>query len=381
MKLDLSTVRPDSHAGGARRRSATVLCGTLVLAALSACREAPPPPTVVAPRVLVGTVTSVDLEERIEVTGELQARLETTVAAKVGGEITIVAMEEGAPVDRGAVLFEIDPHRRKLELDAATASATQAAANLAQQQRSADRMRALVAKGVASTAQLDEAVLQYDLAKAQVAATGAQREIAQQALDDATVRAPFSGLTGRRHVSLGQFVQIGTPLVELVSLDPIDVVFHVAEIDSALVARGQTVDIRVAPYPDETFHAVVDVVFPTLDPQSRTQRVKATLANPDGRLRPGLFARADLGIAVRKGITVVPDEAVLLRSDGSFVFRLRDDGVVERRRVELGPFRDGKVEIRSGVTSGETVVTRGHMDLVDGARVEVVASPDVEQRS
>lgn len=381
MKLDLSTVRPDFHAAGARRRSATVVCGTLVLVALSACREAPPPPTVVAPRVLVGTVTSVDLEERIEVTGELQARLETTVAAKVGGEVTIVAMEEGAPVERGAVLFEIDPHRRKLELDAATASTTQAAANLAQQQRSADRMRALVAKGVASTAQLDEAVLQYDLAKAQVAATGAQREIAQQALDDATVRAPFSGLTGRRYVSLGQFVQIGTPLVELVSLDPIDVVFHVAEIDSALVARGQTVDIRVAPYPDETFHAVVDVVFPTLDPQSRTQRVKATLANPDGRLRPGLFARADLGIAVRKGITVVPDEAVLLRSDGSYVFRLRDDGVVERRRVELGPFRHGKVEIRSGVSSGETVVTRGHMDLVDGARVEVVAGPSAEQRS
>lgn len=342
------------------------------------CHDTAPPPAVVAPRVLIAPVTIVDIEERIEVTGELQAQLETTVSAKVGGEITVVAMEEGAAVGKGDVLLEIDPHRRRLELDAVAASASQAAANLAQQSRNAERLRALVQKGVASASQLDEAVLQFDLAKSQVAASQAQLEMAQQALADATVRAPFAGLTGRRHVSLGQFVQVGTPLVELVSLDPIDVVFHVAEVDSALVRRGQSVDIRVAPYPEETFRATVDVVFPTLDAQSRTQRVKATLANPDARLRPGLFARADLGITVRKGIAVIPDEAVLLRSEGAVVFRLRDDGVVERRTVTLGAFREGRVEVRAGLDAGDVVVTRGHLDLIDGAKVEVVGGPAAE---
>jgi len=350
----------------------------LVLAVLSsACAEAPAVRTVSAPRVIVAPVQRVDIEERIEVTGELLAHLETTIAAKVGGEVTEMTALEGQPIAKGDIVLEIDPHRRRLELDAARASVAQAEANLAQQQRHIERMRALQKQGVASASQLDEADLQFKLAGSQVAASRAQLEIAQQALDDATVRAPFAGLTGKRHVNLGQFVQVGAPLMELVVLDPIEIVFHVAEIDSALVHPGQSVAVRVAPYPDEVFTAEVIVVYPTLDAASRTQRVKATLANGDARLRPGLFARADLGIAVRKDVLVIPDEAVLLRSDGAVVFRLAADGTVERRAVELGAFRTGSVEVRSGIAAGDIIVTRGQTDLIDGSVVQVVAEKGV----
>jgi membrane fusion protein (multidrug efflux system) len=174
-------------------------------------------------------------------------------------------------------------------------------------------------------------------------------------------------------VNKGDFVQVGTRLVELVSLDPVQVVFHLAEVDSGRVAVGQQVKVTVAPYPEEVFVATVTVVYPTIDPESRTLRVKAILANPGGRLRPGLFARADLGVRVRRGVPMVPEEVILQRSDGSVVFRVVAGERVERRVVTIGEFRDGRVEVRSGLDVGDVVVTRGHTDLVDGAVVRVSA--------
>src|SRR5690606_13374091 len=183
--------------------------------------------------------------------------------------------------------------------------------------------------------------------------------------------APFAGLVARRWVSEGEFVSPGQKLFDLVALDPIEVEFHLPERDSSRVAVGAPVAVRVAPFPDEVFEARVSVVSPTIDPVTRTLRVKAELANPDGRLRPGLFARADLGIAVREGVAMIPEEAVLQRADGPVAFRLNGDGHVERRPLELGVIRDGRVEVRSRLEIGDRVVVRGQSDLVDGSPVSV----------
>lgn len=352
-------------------RSLALLLSLLPLLHLG-CQEEVSTPVIEAPRVVTAPVVGVDLEERIEVTGELAAKLHTTVSAEVGGEITGVLVEEGVPIDKDTIVLEIDPQRRKLELDAALAQVSQAEASLSQQRRQTERIRSLQGRGVTSELQLEQANLELELAASRLAAARAQAEIARQALDDATIRAPFAGVTGMRHVNPGQFVQVGAPLMEFVSLDPIEVVFHVAEVDSSLVRLGQHVDVRVAPYPSESFDAVVDVIYPTIETQSRTLRVKASLPNPTGRLRPGLFARADLGVAFRKGVPMVPDEAILQRADGAIAFRMRDDGRVERRPVSTGTFHDGLVEVREGLKPGDVVVTRGQMDLVDGAVVQVV---------
>ena len=127
----------------------------------------------------------------------------------------------------------------------------------------------------------------------------------------------------------------------------------------------------MAPYPDEVFRARVSVISPTIDPRTRTLRVKAELENPDGRLRPGLFARADLGVSQRSGVRLIPEEAILQRSDGAVVFRLIEDNRVERRVIETGKHRDGQVEVLDGLPSQSTVVVRGHTGLVDGALVAV----------
>jgi membrane fusion protein (multidrug efflux system) len=324
-----------------------------------------------APPVAVSSVQLRDLTDRIEATGELIARDRAKIAAEVPGRVTEVVVDEGAAAEAGEVLIKIDPERRELELASASAHLAEARANLTETQREWGRVEKLYKQNVASKAQRGQAGTNLQLARSRLDAAESQLGVAERTLSDANVTAPFAGRVARRFVSPGEFVQTGQALVELVALDPIEVEFHVAEVDSGLVELGQEVKVRVAPYPERSFTAVVTLVSPTIDPMTRTLRVKASVENPGGLLRPGLFARADLGVRERQGVRLIPEEAVLQRSDGPVVFLLVEDERVERRVIETGLYVDGKVEILSGLSPSDIVVTRGQTALLDGARVSV----------
>ena len=342
----------------------------LVGAALAlACGAEPVPSEPPAPPVLVKDAEAHDVVDRIEATGQLLAKAEARVAAQVAGEVTGVAFDEGAAVSEGQVIVEIDPERRQLELEDNRASVVQAEAELEEARREAGRVEKLAGRGAVSQAQLDEARTQLRLARSRLVAAQAQLGLAERALRDANVKAPFAGLVARRVVNVGEFVNVGQELFDLVALDPVEVEFHLAEVDSARVAVGQTVEVRVASFPEEVFGARVTVVSPTIDRDTRTRRVKAELPNPEGRLLPGTFARVDLGVAERQGVVMVPKEAVLQRSDGSVLYRLVGDDRVRRVRAELGRHRGDLVEIRGDLRAGDPVVVRGQTGLVDGAVV------------
>jgi membrane fusion protein (multidrug efflux system) len=132
---------------------------------------------------------------------------------------------------------------------------------------------------------------------------------------------------------------------------------------------GQTVEVRVAPFPDESFGATVTFVSPTIDPRTRTLRMKAQLENQEGRLRPGLFARVDLGVSMREGIAMVLEEAILQRADGAVLFRADPKNRVKRLVVETGVHHQGYVEIVRGVVPGDLIVSRGQERLFDGQLV------------
>ncbi len=359
------------RASGAGWRCALAFAGLGVW--LSGCgQEAPPEPS--APSVAVAPVAVRILEERIEASGELVARQQARVAAEVGGRITEIMRDEGSEVEAREIVLEIDPARRKLAVDDARAGLVRARASLAEARRESNRIEALHARGVASEARRDQATTQLRLAEAEAVAGEARLGVAERALADASVRAPFAGVVSLRLVSAGEFVQPGTPLFDLVALDPVDAEFRLPEADAARVAPGQDVAVGVAPYPDEVFPAVVRFVSPTIDPDTRTLLVRAALDNADHRLRPGLFARVDLGVSRRDGVVMIPEEAVLQRADGQVVFRLVDGSRVERRSVETGQHADGEVEVR-GLEVRDRVVVRGQHLLTDGVRVSV-RTPD-----
>jgi membrane fusion protein (multidrug efflux system) len=354
----------------ARIATTATLLSLLALGA-AGCGEEAAVESVSATPVLVGRVEAHRIEDRIEATGQLLARSQAAVAAQVGGEVTRIARDEGVAVAEDELVVEIDPERRTLEAESARAMLAQADAQASEAARELARMEKLHAQGVAADAKLDQVRTALRSAHASREALQAQLGMAERSVRDSSVKAPFAGLVARRYVSEGEFVAPGQKLFDLVALDPIEVEFHLPERDSSRVAVGAPVGVRVAPFPDEVFQATVTVVSPTIDATTRTLRVKAQLANSDGRLRPGLFARADLGVAVREGVAMIPEEAVLQRADGPVAFRLVAADRVERCTLELGAFRDGKVEVRSGLEVGDRLVVRGHNDLVNGSRVSV----------
>jgi membrane fusion protein (multidrug efflux system) len=360
------------HRSGQRKQTwsgVMLICGLI----LQACgqEDSATVAEVLRPPVMVVTSELRDVADRLRATGQLMAKAEATIAAQVKGQVTEIRVKEGEAVEAGTVLLVIDPERRELEVASAQAQLAEAQAELAVAKRNYQRTKRLSKDNVASEARLDEDRTRESLARSAANGAEARLGLARRALEDSTVSAPFSGLIARRHVSVGEYLSIGAALFDLVALDPIEVEFNLAEVDSSKVALGHPVEISIAPYPDETFAATVSMISPTIDPRTRTLRVKAELPNPDGRIRPGLFAHTDLGVSERLGVIVVPDDAVVQRADGAVVFRLDDSGRAERRLVETGVQLDGWVEVSSGLSPGDVVVVRGQTRIDDGVAVSV----------
>lgn len=360
-----------------RLRAACALLGLLAAASFCVgCGDGEKAEQAVPARPAVVTPVAVrDFEEQIEASGELLAKHRAAVAAQVAGEITEILADEGDAVEADQVVLEIDPERRNLDLDVARARVGEAEASVAEQRRDLKRVSALAGSKVAAESQLDQARTALETAQARLRATKAQLGTAERAVRDASVQARFAGRIARRWVSRGEFVTVGHKLFELVSLDPIEVEFHLPERDTARVSLGDPIHVTVAPFPDEVFEATVEVISPTIDPRTRTLRVKALIRNEDARLSPGLFARALLGVARRENVLMIPEEAVLQRVDGTVVFRVIDGNRVERRKVRTGVILDGWIEIREGLVAEDAVVRRGHTDLIDGSLI-VPRNPD-----
>jgi RND family efflux transporter MFP subunit len=181
-----------------------------------------------APPVMVARVVVRDVVDRITATGQLVAKAEATIAAQIPGQVTGITVEEGDAVSEGQILLEIDPQRRELELASAEAQLAEASAQVVETWRGMDRIQNLNKRDAASQSRLDEARTALKLAHSRKNAHEARVGLARRALADASVRTPFAGLVARRSVSVGEYLSVGLPLFEIVTLDPIEAEFSVA---------------------------------------------------------------------------------------------------------------------------------------------------------
>ena len=167
-------------------------------------------------------------------------------------------------------------------------------------------------------------------------------------------------------------------LRKLVALNPLEAIFSLTELDTERVRLGQRVEISVGAFPNRTFEGRVSFVAPTVDPATRTLRIKAEIENAGDVLRPGLFARVSLGVAERENILMVPAESLIQRVGGASIYRVNDsegsEGLVERVAVQVGATDGDYVEVRGSVRPGDRIVRRGHGGLANGMSVVVRAS-------
>ena len=359
----------------ARARAGLVLAAALAVLA-TGCGEEQVVVEELLPSVAVHVLAPMDFDEEIHASGDLEARFHTKIAAEVDGRVTELAVDEGGAVEAGAIVIEIDPERRQLDLAAAEARLAQARAKLRKERSQTRRIRELRSQSVSSIQQLEEAETMLASAQSDVSAAEAELGVAQRAVADSSVTAPFAGIVARRSVELGEFVQKGTLLYELVALDPLEAIFSLTELDTERVRLGQTISLSVGAFPDRTFSGVVRFISPTVDPATRTLRIKAEVDNAEGLLRPGLFARVSLGVAKRENVLMVPAESLLQRADGVSVYRVLGDdpseGRVERVSVQPGSEFGSLVEVRGDLREGDRIVRRGHGGLADGMVVVVV---------
>jgi len=306
----------------------------------------------------------------LEAIGSLRAVNGVEVSNEIAGVVEVVEFESGQRVEAGDVLIRLDA-----ETDEAALETRQAEARLAMQQFR--RFENLVGQAAVSQSEFDEARATYEAAEARV-------HEQQALLDKKVIRAPFSGVLGLRGVDLGQFIAVGTPIVGINMLNPIQVDFTLSERDFPRIAVGNRIEVEVAPYPDERFVGEVIALDSSVVPESRTFRVRARLPNPELKLRPGMFANVHAYRGDQERVVAVPRTAISYNTYGDFVFAVVDgeDGlIVERRSVQTGRVRGGEVELVEGLAAGTRVVATALLRLRNGERVRVVdPSGDTEAR-
>jgi membrane fusion protein, multidrug efflux system len=201
----------------------------------------------------------------------------------------------------------------------------------------------------------------------------ARMALAQKALDDTLIRAPYGGLIAEKHVNLGQFVQRGARVATLVKVDPLRVELTVPETAAASVKRGQRVVFTVQTYPDRSFAGTVAYVGPALRIDSRSLVVEALVPNANGALQPGLFATARIELPALTPALFVPAAAVRTEAGVSRLFVIKD-GRAEQRFVQVGRDASGRLEMLRGLQTGERVAVDALDRLTDGAPVAVAGA-------
>ncbi len=307
-------------------------------------------------RVEVATVKEIPFARGLSAVGSLRSDESVVLRPEVAGRIQSIDFKEGQPVTRGQTLIRLDDSVPRAEL-------AQARANLTLAQSHFRRAVELQGKGFVSQQARDESASTLKVQEAAVA-------LAQARLDKMTISAPFGGIAGLRSVSVGDYVNQGQDLAPLEAIDPLKVDFRVPEMYLSKVGVGQQLTLRLDALPGQERQGLVYAVSPLVDAGGRSILLRATVANKDAVLRPGMFARVQLLFNQDKAL-VVPEAALSPSGETQYVYRIKD-GRAERREVTIGERREGRVEILTGVAAGDALVVAGMQRVTDGAAVTVV---------
>ena len=317
------------------------------------------------------TVTAADVKQEtweslLHAVGSVTAVHGVTLKAELAGRVSEIAFESGAQATKGQVLVRLDTSLEEAQLKAAEARAELARLNF-------ERAKDLKKQGVISQSD-------YDSSEAEFHSTASDADTIRATIGKKTIRAPFSGQLGIRSVNLGQYVDAGNEIVSLNSLDPVYVDFNLPEQQAGQLKRSLGVRITADAAPGASFDGKVTAFNPDVNASTRNVKVQATVPNPAGTLRPGMFARVQVVLPESQSLLVIPQTAVLHAPYGDSVFVINDvkdektqesTKQVQMTTVRLGETRGDFVSVTQGLKAGQTVVSSGVFKLRNGAVVAV----------
>ena len=320
-----------------------------------------PPPEAVTTIV----VEQSEWAQTLSAIGSVAAVQGVVVSADLSGTVDRITFDSGKAVAEGDVLVQLDTRQERAQLAAAEAQRDLARANFA-------RMEGLLKDNVISRAEFDSATAEDKQMAARVGEIRA-------AIERKTIRAPFSGILGLRQVNLGQYLSSGTPIVQLQSLNPIYVNFAVPQQATAEMQRGRTVRITSSDLGGIEFQGRITAIDSQVNESTRNIQVQATLDNPEGKLRPGMFVQVEVSLGAGRPVVTLPASAISYAPYGDSVFVVSDlkapTGAayrgVRQQFVKLGGARGDQVAVISGVKPGDEVVTSGVFKLRNAAAIHV----------
>ena len=332
------------------------------------------------PLVTVGRAELAPLLQEVRVTGTVTSPRVSRISAEVGGRVAAMDVEVGDRVEPGARLATLDDELARIELRRLHAATREAEAALADaRRRLADAESLAVEKAIAKTAlrTLQAEVEMDDAIVARVRAEAARQEAL---LERHRVDAPFAGAVSRKLANAGEWIEPGTPLVELVSTGDLRIDFQVPQEYFPRVSDGDAVEVALDAVPERTLAGTVNATVPQTEPGARTFLMLVRLNDAEVAMIPGMSARARLRLGSDGTGVVVPRDALLRHPDGRVTVWVldgegQDDARVHERRVVLGNAFDGRVQILDGLEAGSRVVLLGNEGLAEGQRVRLQTAP------
>ncbi|MDC5839989.1 efflux RND transporter periplasmic adaptor subunit [Vibrio europaeus] len=308
-------------------------------------------------------VETVDWIPVIEAIGFIEPNQGVTIANETSGVIDKIAFESGTQVEEGQPLVLLDSDVEKANLKSSQAKLPAAEAKY-------KRYQGLYKKGSISKEAYDEAEANYFSLKADI-------ESLKASIDRREIKAPFAGVVGIRNVYLGQYLQSGTDIVRLEDTSVMRLRFTVPQTDISRISLDQEVDIFVDAYPEKPFKGSISAIEPAVNIQSGLIQVQADIPNSDGKLRSGMFARANIILPKLENQVTLPQTAITFTLYGDNVYIISEENGekrVKQQVVKVGERTKDIAHILEGVKAGDVVVTSGQVRLSNDAKVRVVES-------
>jgi len=293
----------------------------------------------------------------VTATSTLEAKRTAQLLAETTGQVSSILKEEGDRVSKEQVLVKIEDTQERLDFE-------KASIDLEMAEKEWQRAEELQKRGILSSREFDEKRLRWEEAKHAKAR-------ASYALDKTEIVAPFSGILTERNVQLGETVTPGKHVSTVADFDPLVVKFHVPESEAGPVRIGQPVIVEIPSSSPDLLEAQVALISPVIDEGTGTVKLTAYLDNPGFHIRPGTFVRARVTAATHDSALTIPRRALVSEDDVHYVFVAQSD-TTSRMEVKPG-ITDGQfVEILSGLSPGDLVITVGHGGLKSGDKLKIV---------
>lgn len=351
--MHLATTRPRLRPAHAAAALAVLSLAITACSADGAAKGAARPGDKKPPLVVVVTPQPHRFINRIEAVGTARANEQVTLSSPVTERVDRLSFRDGGFVQKGQVIAMLAQDEERAALAGARAEAKQALSQL-------ERVKALGLRGFATGTLVDQQ--EAAARRAQAQASSAEAQIA-----DRVIRAPFSGYASLRTISEGAIVSAGAPIATISDLSRIKLDFTVPETALSSLRRGQPIVATSAAWPDQPVRGTIETIDPVIDPATRAVTVRAILANPDNRLKPGMLLTIGIEAQARAGLAV-PEMAVTGEGAERFVHVVDKAGKARRTRIGVGVRDAGLIEI-TGLPADARVITEGVVKVSDGTRV------------